>query len=92
MNEIAGNTEETKTPRRSGEVFRFDTFAALWKFDLFLGGPFAELLHTADVDLPHALLRDAEMLADLFERHFFAAREAGSHPDHIPRTWVEVFE
>ena len=65
---------------------------ALRHFDILLRGPLAEHLHPADVDLPHPLLRDAEVLADLLESHFLRPVQPGAHPDHFPRAGVEVFE
>src|SRR6185312_5935242 len=60
--------------------------------DVLLGGPFAELLHAADVDLAHPLLGDSEVLADLFQRHFLRAVQADSHANHIAGPRIEVVE
>src|SRR4051794_32724826 len=52
----------------------------------------AELLHRPHVELADPLLRDAELLADLFERHALVVVEAGPQADDLALAGVEVVE
>ena len=57
-----------------------------------LGRSLAQLFHAADIDLADPFLRDAEVVADLFEGHFAAAVHAGPHLDDFASPRVEVLQ
>src|SRR5947209_8770383 len=56
-------------------------------------GQAAQLLHGPDVQLADALLRDAELFADLLQRHAGrAVFQAGPHADDLPLARVQVLQ
>src|SRR5262245_45364918 len=49
----------------------------------------AQLLHDADVELPHPLLGDAHSLADLLERQVLLVIEARTHAEDLALAWLQ---
>src|SRR5690242_14118583 len=69
----------------SGAVGRRPRSWWLRHVHLLVGGDVAQLLHDAHVQLTHALLGNAHLLADLLQRHrLLAAVQAGPHADDLP--------
>src|SRR5947209_18193923 len=51
-----------------------------------------QLVDNADVQLPDALLGNAELLADVFQSHALGIVQAGPHAEDLPLARVEVLK
>src|SRR5438105_4470346 len=66
---------------------------ALRQFDRLLFGDLSQFVHGPLVELADALLGDAELLADLFERHVLVVVvHAGPHPDDVALARLQVLQ